>query len=132
MAEIRRGIYDLPQVDIIANKRLQGNLHRHGYSLCPHIPGLYKHQILDTTFRLVVDDFGIQYTSKAIVLNLINCKWSLYIVYTHWSGSLFIGITLDWNYSEHYVSLSMSGYIEKVSLRFTDNDPYIAQHDPHT
>ena len=106
-------------------------MYRYGYFPCPYTLGLYKHKILDTTFTLEVDDFVMKYTSKADALHLINCLRSLCTVTADWSGFLYIGITLDWNYSERYVDLSMPGYIGKVLLRFTDNDPHRAQHTPH-
>ena len=95
MVEIRKGIYGLPQAGIITNKRLQTHLYQHGYFTCPHTPGLYKYKILDTTFKFVVDDFGIKYTSKANALHLIHCLRSLYTVTIDWSGFLYIGINLD-------------------------------------
>lgn len=95
MVEIRKGMYDLSQTGIIANKRLQAHLCRYGYFPCPYNPGLYRHKILDTTFTLVVDDFGIKYTDKANTLHLINCLRSLYTVTIDWLESLYIGITLN-------------------------------------
>ena len=38
--EIRKGMYDLPQAGILANKLLQKNLAQFGYFPCKHTPGL--------------------------------------------------------------------------------------------
>ena len=31
-----------------------------------------------------------------------------------WTGSLYAGITLDWNYEERWVDTSMVGYVTKL------------------
>jgi len=64
MVEIRKGMYDLPQVDLLAQQRLHVHLNKFGYTKCNHTPGLYTHHMRPTTFTLVVDDFGIKYDSK--------------------------------------------------------------------
>ncbi len=41
--EICKGMYGLPQADVLANKLLKLRLARHGYFEQPHTPGLWKH-----------------------------------------------------------------------------------------
>ena len=60
-AEIRKGMYGLPQAGILANKLLQQNLKTHGYKPCQHTMGLWKHKWRPISFMLVVDDFGVKY-----------------------------------------------------------------------
>ena len=86
---------------------------------------LFKYKYLDTAFTLVVDNFGIKYSSKANALHLNNYLRCLYKITTDWSESLYIGITLDRNYIECYVDLFMPGYIEKALLLFTDKFPHM-------
>ena len=31
-----------------------------------------------------------------------------------WEGKYYIGLTLDWNYKDHYVGISVPGYITKL------------------
>ena len=73
LVEIRKGMYDLSQAELIAQKRLNAHLLKFGYKKCEHTPGLYTHTTRATTFTLVVDDFGIKYCSKDDVLHLLTC-----------------------------------------------------------
>ncbi len=41
--EIRKGMYGLPQAEILANKLLKERLARHGYFEQPHTSGLWKY-----------------------------------------------------------------------------------------
>ena len=100
LVEIRKGMYGLPQAGLIAQKRLNAHLLKFGYKKCEHTPGLYAHTTLATTFTLVVDDFGIKYCSKDDTLHLLTCLRALYEITTDWTGSLYIGFTLQWNYTK--------------------------------
>ena len=65
------------------------------------------------SFTLVVDDFGVKYVGKEHVDHLIECLREMYKLMEEWTGSLYCGITLEWNYEERYVDISMPGYIKK-------------------
>ena len=56
-------------------------------------------------------------------------KW--YKVSEDWEGKLYAGITLDWNYDEGCVEISMPGYIKKPLARFKHEAPGRPQHSPH-
>jgi endonuclease I len=61
-----------------------------------------------------VDDFGVKYVGKENVEHLIQClKGAKYKLTKDWSGSLYCGISIDWNYKEGYVDISMPGYVKK-------------------
>jgi len=63
---------------------------------------------------LVVDDFGVKYVGKEHVDHLILClKKSKYKLTKDWTGSLYCGISLNWNYKAGHVDISMPGYIKK-------------------
>jgi hypothetical protein len=47
------------------------------------------------------------------------------------TASKFCGITLEWNYEDGHVTLSMPGYVEKALHRFTHPEPNRPQHAPH-
>jgi hypothetical protein len=64
-AEVCKGMYGLPQAGKLANDQLQKMLEPHGYLLCTVTPGLWKDSHSDLMFTLVVDNFGVCYTSKA-------------------------------------------------------------------
>ena len=105
-------MYGLPQAGLIAQQRLNAHLYKHGYTPAASTPGLYIHHTRKTTFTLVVDDFGVKYHNKTDALHIINCLKEQYTITTDWTGKLYIGITLRWDYKKGLVDLSMPGYIE--------------------
>ena len=114
--KIRKGMYGLPQAGILASKLLQKNLAQFGYFRSKHTPGLWKHHTRPVTFVLVVDDFGVKYVGKQHVLHLLNALKTFYEkISVDWEGKLFCGITLNWDYKNKHVDLSMPGYIKKCS-----------------
>jgi hypothetical protein len=82
-------------------------------------------------FTLVVDDFGIRYTKKKDVDDLIAIINKEYKCSQDWSGARYIGLTLQWNYDKHYVDLSMPGYIARALQRFVHPAPERPEHAPH-
>jgi hypothetical protein len=59
--EICRGCYGLPQAGILANNLLREQLEEEGYFEAHSTPGLWKHKWRPIQFRLIVDDFGVEY-----------------------------------------------------------------------
>ena len=116
--EIRKGMYGFPQAGILAYKKLKNYLGQHGFKPTKYTPGLWTHNTILITFSLVVDDFGIKYTHKKDILNFINILQQEYTITKDWSGTKYIGLTLEWNYKRGYVDLSMPGYIERALKRF--------------
>jgi hypothetical protein len=93
-AEVRRGMYGLPQAGILANQLLQRRLALHGYRPVPITPGLWKHDTRDVHFTLVVDDFGVKYTQQADAEHLMKTLTAVgYKVSEDWTGSPSRGIT---------------------------------------
>ena len=131
LVEIRKGIYELPQAGLIAQQRLNAHLYKHGYTPAASTPGLYIHHTRKTTFTLVVDDFGVKYYNKTDALHIINCLEEQYTITTDWTGKLYIGITLHWDYKKGLVDLSTPGYIEQARNKFTHPPPRRPQHSPH-
>jgi hypothetical protein len=66
-------MYGLPQAGRLSQLRLISHLAKHGYGYrqCPNTPCLFRHDNLDVTFCLVVDDFGIRYGSQSDADHLI-------------------------------------------------------------
>ena len=118
LVEIRKGMYGLPQTGLISQKRLNAHLLKFGYTKYEHTSGLYAHTTRATTFTLVVDNFGIKYCSTDDAIHLLTCLRALYEITTDWTGSLYIGFTLQWNYKKRWVELSIPSYIEKSLIRF--------------
>jgi hypothetical protein len=54
-----------------------------------------------------------------------------YKIATNWTGTLYVGLTLAWNYKARTVDLSMPGYVAKALERFQHPPPKRPQHSPH-
>eukprot|EP00804_Cyclotella_cryptica_P026302 CCRYP_007636-RA/>CCRYP_007636-RA protein AED:0.47 eAED:0.42 QI:0/0/0/1/1/1/2/0/610 len=128
--EIRRAMYGLPQAGMMANKVLKQRLAKHGYYEVIHTPGLWRHTTRPVSFTLVVDDFGIKYVGKTHAEHLLNALREHYTLDIDWSGSLYCGITLKWDYLNKTVDISMPDYIKKVLQRFR-HESSKPQHSPY-
>jgi hypothetical protein len=130
--EICRGMYGLPQAGRLANNQLIAFLAPHGYRRIPLTSGLWRHDTKDIVFSLVVDDFGVRYTSRAVADHLISTLETAYQVSTNWTGSRYCGLTLQWDYDARTCcDVSMPGYIERALLRFQHPMPTKPEHSPH-
>jgi hypothetical protein len=131
--EIVKGMYGLAQAGLLANKLLAKRLDPIGYRMTKHTHGLWKHDTKPIQFALVVDDFGIEYQNKADAEELIHALRTHYeAVSVDWEGKLFCGITLEWDYKNRRVDLSMPGYIDKVRHKYHHDMPQQPEHQPHT
>jgi hypothetical protein len=130
-AEVRRGMYGLPQAGRIANDRLTAFLAPKGYAPVPVTPGLWRHDKSDLAFTLVVDDFGIKYTNPQDVKDLMSTLNELYKVSEDWTGGRYCGLTLEWDYENRTCDISMPGYIARALQRFSHPTPTKPQHSPH-
>jgi hypothetical protein len=129
--EIKKGMYGLKQAGIIANERRTTHLAKYDYHPTPRTPGLWKHKTRPITFCLVVDDFGIKYIGQEHADHLINALQELYTCSTDWTGSLYCGLTIEWNYDEHYVDISMPNYVTAALHKFQHPMPTKPEHAPH-
>jgi hypothetical protein len=121
--EIRRGMYGLPQAGIIANQLLTKNLAEDGYAPCVHTPGLWKHHTRPVLYSLVVDDFGVKYVGKDNLQHLIDALTKHYEITVDLEGTRYCGITLEWDYINRTVDLSMPGYVEDALHNFQHAKP---------
>jgi hypothetical protein len=67
---------------------------------------------------LVVDDFGVKYVSEKHANHLKRALEEHYKLTCDWARTQYIGITLDWNYTNHQVHLSMPNYVMKALKQF--------------
>jgi hypothetical protein len=121
--EIQKGMYGLPQAGILAQELLEKQLNEHGYSQSKAVPGLWTHKTRPISITLVVDDFGVKYVGKEHAMHLISILKVHYKISEDWLGSKYIGITLDWDFCNRRVHLSMPGYITKALQRFGHERP---------
>jgi hypothetical protein len=109
-------MYGLPQAGLLSQQRLIPHLAKFGYHQCPRTPCLFRHTDNGITFSLVVDDFGVKYTSAASVNHLIDCLQLLYPLHVDWTGTKYLGMHLTW--TRDSVCLSLPGYVDKALQRF--------------
>ena len=128
--EATKGMYGLPQAGILANELLEKRLNEHGYRQSKLVPGLWKHDWRPIQFTLVVDDFGVKYVGKEHALHLRDVLEKQYKVTKDWSGTRYIGITLDWDYNRRQVHISLPGYVSKALKQFQHTMPKRKQHAP--
>jgi hypothetical protein len=99
-----------------------------GYYKCVNIPGLWYHKMRPITFTLVVDDFGVKYVDKANVKHLIAIIKMLYMFTKDWTGDLYCGIKLGWDYEKRTIDILMPGYIQKKLQEYEHIHPKKQQH----
>jgi hypothetical protein len=133
--EMRRAVWGLPQAGILANKRLRRKLTPFGYFEHINTPGLWYHVSRPISFTLVVDDFGVKYVNKSDVYHLVASIKSTYTLTEDWTGNLYCGSRLEWDYESRTVDISMPGYIEKklqeykhITSKTIQNCPYSPTH----
>jgi hypothetical protein len=107
--EIQKGVYGLPQAGILTNELLQHNLTQDGYRLTTHTHGLWTHDTRPISCSLVVDDFGVKYVSREHAEHLMTCIKKKYSISSNWNDMAYCGLTLDWDYKDRTVELSMPG-----------------------
>ena len=90
----------------------------------------------DTTLNkppltLVVDDFGIKYSSETNIQHFIAVVRKLYTVTIEKSGTLYCGLTMKWDYKRRHVNISMPEYIEHAFAKFLDYTITQEKHSLH-
>ena len=110
--KIVKGMRGLKQASRLANERLVNHLEPFGYAPVQHTPSLWKHESNRILFALVVDDFGIKYTSQAATSHLLQALRDKYQITVDPSGTKFLGFVLDWDYPARKVYFSMPSYVQ--------------------
>eukprot|EP00804_Cyclotella_cryptica_P018668 CCRYP_007187-RC/>CCRYP_007187-RC protein AED:0.39 eAED:0.39 QI:0/0/0/1/0/0/2/0/276 len=110
LADIPAAIIDLYKVRDIAQDGYVFVRIQKGIKLNP---SFWTHDWRPICFALCVDDFGVKYVGKVHAKHLINTLTGHYDISTDWDGRRYIGLTLQWDYRNRTVRLSMPGYCEK-------------------
>jgi hypothetical protein len=121
----------LPQAGILVNELLQRNLSKDGYRPTQHTHGLWKHDTSPVSFLLVVDDFVVKYVGREHAEHLMECIKKNYNISSDWKGSAYCGLTLEWDYNNKTVDLSMPGYIKAALHKYQHPAPTRPEHAPH-
>jgi hypothetical protein len=128
--EVQKGMYGLPQVGILADQVLSRRLAIHGYHQKKFTRGLWRHVTLPIQFTLVVDDFGVQYVGAEHTQHLMAALETDYTVLKDWTCGIYCVITLNWDYANTYVDLSMPGYTKEALSKFQYPLPKRPQYAP--
>jgi hypothetical protein len=78
-------------------------------------------------FTLVVDDFGIKFVGVNHLKHLVDSLKKLYEIDLDIKGSKYCGITLEWDYVNRTVDLSMPTYVPTKLKEF--NHPMPKNHN---
>ncbi len=130
--EMQRAVWGLPQAGILANKQLHWKLAPFGYFEKVNTPGLWYHVSHPILFTLVVNDFCIKYVNKADVDHLVASIKSTYTLTKDWTGNLYCGIALAWDYDNRTVDILMPGYIKKKLQEYKHGRSNKIQTYPYT
>jgi hypothetical protein len=128
--EIRKGVYDLKQAGLLANKLLQTGSAPFGYYPARHTPGLWLLRTRSVSFTLVVDDFAVKYVCKQHAEHLRNALLRTYELTTDWTSTMYSRMTLKWDYKNRTCDISMPGYVSNVLSKFQQDAPKHPQHTP--
>jgi hypothetical protein len=66
-----------------------------------------EHESRPILFTLVIDDSDVKYVNKAEVDHLIESIKKMYTLTEDWTGALYCGIALDWDYKNRTVDILM-------------------------
>ena len=113
--EICRGMYGLPQAGILSQQLLEKRLGAKGYHQSKICPGLWKHDWRPICFSLVVDDFGVKYVGQEHAQHLMDALQEDYTISKEWDGTRYLGLTIDWDYKNRKVHISMPEYIAFIT-----------------
>ena len=129
--KIKKGMYGLKQAAILAYENLKRNLAPQGYRPIVGTTGMWEHETRPTKFCVCVDDFGIKYFSKDDAQHLMDCLGQNYKYTTDWKGKNYCGLTMEWNYEDGYVDVSMPGYVPSSLQRLQHVPEKVPQYSPH-
>ena len=124
-------MYGIPQAGILAYQQLVRQMEPHGYVMCRHTPGLWRHKWRPILFSLVIDNFGVQYVGREHSEHLVNTLRRYHTMKTDWYGTLYCGIQLKWDYKNPTVNLSIPGYIVAALHNYQHPTTAKPQHAPH-
>ena len=112
-------MYGLPQAAYLSNRHLVQHLAKHDYVEDPNVPCLFSHASNKIQFTLIVDDFGVKYSTRAALDHLTAAiqagGWKLKI---NLQGDKHIGIDLAWDYENNTLTTSMPHCVSKGIARF--------------
>ena len=122
----------LKQAGRIANDQIKDHLAHFGFSPVTRTPALWKHATKPIILSLIVDDFGVKYIGKENADHLIQALQKLYTISIDCTGSLFCGLTINWDYATRTCNISTTKYLQTDLLKFQHPAPKHPQQAPHS
>ena len=78
-----------------------------------------------------MDDFGVKYVGEEHAIHLNDALKQDYDISHEWEGTRYLGLTIDWDYDDGEVHISMPDYIKEALTRFKHLQPRHPQDQPH-
>jgi hypothetical protein len=94
--------------------------------------GLWTHDTRPISFSLVVDDLRVKYVGREHAEHLMACITKSYNISSDWNGTAYCGLTLEWDYKNRTVDLSMPGYIKFALHKYQHSARTRPEHAPRT
>jgi hypothetical protein len=79
-----------------------------------------------------VYDFGVKCVGREHADHLMACIKKIYNISSNWNGTAYRGLTLEWDYKNRTVDLSMQWYIKATLHKYQHPAPARPEHAPHT
>jgi hypothetical protein len=128
--EIRKCMYGLKQVGLLANQLFQRRLAPFAYYPACHRPGLWLHKTRPIALSLIVDDFAVKYVGKQHDDHLRNALLQSDELKIDWEAKFYSGMSLKWDYSNRTCDISLPGYVSNVLRKFQHDAPEHPQQTP--
>ena len=96
-----------------------------------HNSGLWHHESRSTIFTLAVEDFGIIYSKKSDADHLYDALSKKYSLTIDWTGTSYLGLTMNWHYDDSFVDISVPEYVPKALSKFHHISTKRTQHARH-
>ena len=121
--EVTGSIPGLPQAGILANNRLVQHLADNQYIECPNTPCLFRHTSRETTFTLVVDDFGVSYKNEEDAKDFLTVLQKQYAITINRTGTSYLGLTILWDRMNRTVTISLPGHVAGALTKLHFSSP---------
>ena len=93
-----------------------------------HTPGLWRNFFCPVQFTLVVDNFGVKFVGVEQLRHLVESLKKFYKIVLNPTRSKYRGITLEWDYKNRTVDLSLPSYVPTKLKDFDHSNPSRPQH----
>jgi hypothetical protein len=103
-----------PRQRIVTAQSSQGWIPTH----TTHTHVLRTHDTRPISFSIVVDDFGVKYVGREHAEHLMACMKKIYNISIDWNGTVYYGLTLEWDCKKRTVDLSLPGYIKAALHKY--------------